>query len=177
MYKIIHIIVFVMVISSCTNTNITPEIQPVQNFDINKYLGVWYEIARLDNSFQESMQNVTATYSLRKDGGINVLNKGYKTDEKRWSQAQGVAYFMDEKNKQEAYLKVSFFRPFYASYVVFELDKDYTYAYVGGNTKEYLWLLARTKTVSKKIKNDFIEKTKAKGYNTEKLIWSNHDPK
>ena len=160
--------------SGCA-TNIADNIQPVNNFEINKYLGTWYEIARLDHSFEEGMQNVTANYSMRDDGGIKVVNSGYRVEEKEWSSAEGVAYFMNESKKNEAYLKVSFFRPFYASYVVFEVDKDYQYAFIGGNSKEYLWLLSRTKTVDPAIKNRFISEAKAKGYKTEELIWVSHE--
>jgi len=98
-----------------------------------RYLGRWYEIARLDHSFERGMSRVTAEYRKRDDGGIEVINRGYLADSKAWKEARGKAYFVDGSDK--GYLKVSFFGPFYGSYVVFELDaKDYRYAWSAAPT-------------------------------------------
>jgi apolipoprotein D and lipocalin family protein len=149
----------------------TPKgIQPVADFELERYLGKWYEIARLDHKFERGLQNVSAEYTLREDGGVRVLNRGFSTTKNKWTQAEGKAFFV--KNQDEGYLKVSFFGPFYGSYVVFELDKtDYQYAYVAGNTTSYLWLLSRTPTVPQERIDDFIQKSKQLGFDTDKLIF------
>jgi apolipoprotein D and lipocalin family protein len=154
-------------------TGLPSGVAPVKGFDLDRYLGKWYEIARLDHSFERGLQKVTAEYSLRDDGGVNVINRGYAVSDAEWKVAEGKAYFMREAD--EGYLKVSFFGPFYGSYIVFELDEqDYQYAYVAGYTKSYLWLLSRTSTVSDAIIEDFIASAKARGFDTESLIFVEH---
>ena len=149
-------------------------VKPVTDFDLDKYLGKWYEIARLDHSFERGLNNVTAEYAMRDDGGVKVTNRGYSEKKKKWSEASGKAFFVDEKNK--GYLKVSFFGPFYGSYVVFELDKEnYDYAYVTSSSKSYLWLLARKPDVDQTIIDSFVEKAKELGYKTDDLIFVEHD--
>jgi len=165
-------LVIAVLITGCLG--IPKNVTPVDDFDINKYLGKWYEIARLDHSFERGLNNVTAEYSLRDDGGINVLNRGYLKEDKEWSSASGRAYFVEENNV--GYLKVSFFRPFYGSYVIFKLDKEnYQYAYVCGPDKSYLWLLCRTKTVNREIINQFVTKSQELGFETENLIFVEHN--
>ena len=145
-------------------------VMPVKDFELNRYLGKWYEIARLDHSFERGLENVTAEYAMRKDGGVLVLNRGYSPEKKKWKEARGKAYFVNEPN--EGYLKVSFFGPFYGSYVVFELDKkDYQYAFVSGPDTSYLWLLARTPTLPKEVMDRFKQRSKALGFDTSKLIY------
>ena len=117
-------------------------IEPVTDFDVQRYLGTWYEIARLDHRFERGLDAVTATYESRDDGGLDVINRGYDTDSGDWRDARGRAYFVDDSDT--AHLKVSFFGPFYASYVVFDLDKGYDYALVTGKDRSYFWLLARS---------------------------------
>ncbi|MEZ7951911.1 MAG: lipocalin family protein [Halioglobus sp.] len=145
-------------------------VEPVQGFDLNRYLGKWYEIARLDHSFEEGLDNVTAVYSLRDDGGVNVVNRGFLSKDKVYKEAQGRAYFVNDSD--EGYLKVSFFRPFYASYVIFELDQDgYQYAFVSGPDTSFLWLLSRTPTVEQALLDHFIETSASLGFDTEELIF------
>ncbi len=148
-------------------------ITPVQEFDIDRYLGRWYEIARLDHSFERGLENVSAEYSLRSDGGVTVINRGYTPAQKTWKEAAGKAYFVG--NSTQGHLKVSFFGPFYSSYVIFELDEeDYGYAFVSGANTSYLWLLARTPTVDEAVKLDFKKKAAALGFDTDQLIWVDH---
>ena len=143
---------------------------PVSHFDIDRYLGTWYEIARLDHSFERGLEKVTAEYSLAPDGGITVINRGYSPDRDKWKEAQGRARFASETDK--GYLKVSFFWPFYGSYVIFELDEqDYQYAFVSGPSTSYLWLLARTPTVSETLKKKFEERVLQLGFAGDELIW------
>ena len=145
-------------------------VHPVKEFDINRYLGRWYEIARLDHPFERGLVRVTAEYSLRDDSGMKVLNTGFSLAENRWKKAEGKAYFV--RGQDEGYLKVSFFGPFYGSYVVFELDKeDYQYAFVSSNDTSYLWLLARSPTVSKGLLDRFVKRSKALGFDTDSLIF------
>ena len=148
------------------------EVKPVRNFTLERYLGTWYEIARLDHSFERGMERVTAEYSLREDGGVRVVNRGYLPQTGDWKEAEGKAYFVDDPD--EGYLKVSFFGPFYGSYVIFELDNDnYQYAFVSGPNHSYLWLLSRTPTVSQALKEEFIARAADKGFPADELIFVN----
>ena len=159
---------FILLLSGCVS--IPQGIEPVKNFQAERYLGTWYEIARLDHSFERGMQQVTAEYSLRDDGGIKVINRGFKEAEQERAEAEGKAYFVN--GDTEGYLKVSFFGPFYGSYVVFELDhENYQYAFILGSDTDYLWLLARTPTVPPEVLQKFVEMSKARGFNTDDLIY------
>ena len=106
-------------LAACTSV---PEgIDPITGFETERYLGTWYEIARLDHSFERGLSNVTATYNRRDDGGIEVINRGFKDKSGEWDDATGKAYFAG--NEDVGHLKVSFFGPFYGSYIIFELQK------------------------------------------------------
>jgi apolipoprotein D and lipocalin family protein len=165
MYQKIIFITCLIFLSSCAQK--PDDIQPITNFNIDRYLGTWYEIARLDHSFERDSDYVTAKYSKRDDGGITVVNRGLKKGE--WDQANGVAYFVEEPTT--GFLKVSFFRPFYGAYVIFKLDKSYQYVYITSSDKDYLWLLARKPIVSEQLKKQFVSDTKKLGFNTDALIW------
>ncbi|NPU92901.1 MAG: lipocalin [Gammaproteobacteria bacterium] len=148
-------------------------VKPVENFQVERYLGKWYEIARLDHSFERGLNQITADYSLRDDGGVRVLNRGFSAAENKWEEAEGKAYFVGEPD--QGYLKVSFFGPFYGSYVVIELDHEhYQYALVCGPDKSYLWILARTPALDENILNALIAKAAALGFDTGKLIMVEH---
>ena len=145
-------------------------VEPVKDFKLDRYLGKWYEIARLDHSFERGLTQVTAEYSLKPDGGVKVINRGYSAAKQEWKEAEGKAYFVNGEN--EAYLKVSFFGPFYGSYVVFGLDQqNYQYAFISGPDTDYLWLLARTPTVSPEVIKQFVDMAKARGFDTDSLIY------
>lgn len=162
------IILSTLIISGCLGK--PDNVIPVDNFDLNQYLGKWYEIARLDHSFERGLSKVTAEYSIREDGGVMVINRGFSAKDNEWDEAEGKAYFVNEKN--EGYLKVSFFGPFYGSYIVFDLDKEnYQYSFVAGPNTSYLWLLSRTPTISDKLKDRFIKKAKELGFDTDELIF------
>lgn len=149
-------------------------VKPVSGFELDRYLGTWYEVARLDHSFERGLSNVTAQYSLRDDGGVRVINRGYAEEKGEWDQAEGRAYFVGDES--EGYLKVSFFGPFYGSYVVFALDQDdYRFAFVSGPNSSYLWLLSRTPQVSDEIKQKFVSQAELLGFNPDELIWVSHD--
>ncbi|WP_461537831.1 lipocalin family protein [Spongorhabdus nitratireducens] len=148
-------------------------IEPVRDFNINRYLGTWYEVARLDHSFERGLSKVTATYTLRKDGGISVLNLGYSSTDNRWRQAEGKAYFVGKSDT--AYLKVSFFGPFYGSYIVFDLDNEYQHAMVSGPNKSYFWILSRTPEIDKATLQQLLDKAEQLGFDTDKLIYPLHN--
>jgi len=145
-------------------------VTPVSDFELDRYLGKWYEIARLDHSFERGLNQVSAEYSLKEDGGVKVINRGFSSAENEWQQAEGKAYFVNASN--EGYLKVSFFGPFYGSYVIFELDKqNYQYAFVSGPDSDYLWLLSRTPTLETEVIQKFISMSKERGFDTSNLIY------
>ncbi|MCF7825736.1 MAG: lipocalin family protein [Candidatus Marinimicrobia bacterium] len=147
-------------------------VTPVQGFELDKYLGKWYEIARLDHSFERGLQAVTAEYAMRPDGGVSVTNRGYSGQQEKWKDAEGKAFFVGEP--QVGHLKVSFFGPFYGSYAVFELDSEYQYAFISGSSTKYLWFLSRTPEVSQELKDQFIEKAASLGFDTSALIFVDH---
>ena len=147
-------------------------VTPVNNFELTRYLGKWYEIARLDHSFERDMVQVFAEYSMREDGGVHVKNKGFSTKTNTWSEVDGKAYFVGKTD--EGYLKVSFFGPFYGSYIIFELDKEnYQYAFVTGPNTSYLWLLSRTPTIDDELRSRFIQKAGQLGFQTSDIIFVN----
>ena len=164
-----NLILFVLLATGCVC--IPDNITPVTSFQIERYLGKWYEIARLDHRFERGLTQISAEYSMRPDGGLKVLNRGYSNEKQEWSEAEGRGYFVQSPN--EAYLKVSFFGPFFGSYIVFELDTlNYQYALISGPDKSYFWLLARTPTIEDNLKKKLIAKAAALGFDTTKLIFS-----
>lgn len=154
----------------------TPEgVRPVQNFELDRYLGTWHEIARLDHSFERGLTNVTANYSLRDDGGVRVINRGYSPAEGEWDQAEGRAYFVESAD--QGFLKVSFFGPFYGSYIVFELEQEnYQYAFISGPNTSYLWLLAREPRVDDAVLERFRTRATELGFDLSELILVEHGP-
>jgi len=158
-------------ISGCTSK---PEgIQPVKDFRLDRYLGTWYEIARLPHSFEEGLTQVTATYSLAEDGSVKVINRGYDGEDNKWDEAEGKALFVEDE--QTAHLKVSFFGPFYASYVVIALDENYQYAMVTGPDRDYLWILSRNPSMQEDLLRSLVSKAEGMGYDTGKLIYVKQD--
>lgn len=166
--RIFLILVLLMAVSGCTGV---PEgVEPVEGFELQRYLGKWYEIARLDHPFERGLERVSAEYTLRDDGGVGVVNKGYNAADKEWKEIEGKAYFMGDEDR--GHLKVSFFGPLYSSYVVFELDQEnYQYAFVSGNSTSYLWFLSRTPAVSDALMERFERRAIALGFDTDALIY------
>lgn len=137
----------------------------VTDFDLNRFLGSWYEIARFDHRFERGMDQTRATYVLREDGKVDVLNTGMKKGE--YSEAKGVAKLTDKPGA----LRVSFWGPFYSDYRVMFVDDDYQYALVGGGSDDYLWILLRTPQIPSEIKAQILAEAQRRGYDTAKLIW------
>lgn len=155
-------------ISACTG--LPAKVEPVGDFDAKRYLGRWYEVARLDHPFERGLTNVTAEYSLREDGGLRIVNQGYAGTDDTPREAEGKAYFVGSPDV--GHLKVSFFGPFYASYVVFDLDREhYRHAFVAGYSEDSLWLLSRTPQVDEGLKKRFVDEATARGFDTSGLIW------
>ncbi|EFE97592.1 lipocalin-like protein [Serratia odorifera DSM 4582] len=145
------------------------DVKVVDNFDAKRYLGTWYEIARLDHRFERGLEQVTAQYSPREDGGLKVINKGFNRQKLQWQQSEGKAYFIG--SPQQASLKVSFFGPFYGGYNVIELDADYRYALVCGPNRDYLWILSRTPTLDANVRDKLLQTARGYGFEVDKLIW------
>ncbi|MDO9366713.1 MAG: lipocalin family protein [Methylotenera sp.] len=162
-----------LALTSCMG--VPDNVKTIESFDANQYLGTWYEIARLDHSFERNLEKVTASYSLRDDGGIKVINRGFNTKTNQWKVAEGKAYFVDAPNADKTHsgkLKVSFFGPFYGAYNIIELDKPYyNYVMICGPDKSYLWILSRTPQLSYPIKQQLVAKAKALGFATDQLLY------
>lgn len=148
-------------------------VRAVTPFEMERYLGTWYEIARLDHSFERDLDNVKAQYSMRPDGNVEVVNSGHDTETGERNEAVGVAKFIGEEDV--ASLKVSFFGPFYGGYHVVELDDDYRWALVIGQSRKYLWILARDKQISEEVRARLLERATELGIDVSELIWVAQD--
>ncbi len=170
MTRLIFIAVAISLLASCQSM---PEgAEAVTDFQKEKYLGSWYEIARLDHRFERNLSDVTAEYTLKENGTIKVVNRGYDTEEDSWKQAEGKAKFREDETIGK--LKVSFFGPFYSGYNIIALDENYQYALVAGKDLDYLWLLSRKTTMPESVKAEYLARAEDIGYDTEELIWVDH---
>ena len=160
----------IFVLAGCTGV---PEgVETVDGFELDRYLGTWYEIARLDHRFERGLSDVTATYSMRDDGGVRVVNRG-RNEEGEWDEAEGKAYFVDASDQGR--LKVSFFGPFYGGYNVIELDKaGYEYSLVSGPGRSFLWILARTPELDQQTLDRLVSKARKLDYPVDELIYVDH---
>lgn len=139
-------------------------------FDLDRYLGKWYEIARYDHSFERGLVGSTAMYTLRDDGKVKVLNSGHlNTLDGPYKESVGKA--RARKNGMPGQLEVSFFGPFYGDYDILELAPDYSYSVVGSSSPKYLWILSRTPQLSTATKDKILRNLRHRGYDTSKLIW------
>lgn len=164
-----HLFVLFIALLTQSCAGLPEGITPVQDFELQRYTGQWYEIARLDHRFERGLEQVTATYTIEDDGSVKVLNRGFSTEDQQWEDAIGKAKFAGAQNV--GHLEVSFFGPFYGDYVIFELDKaDYQYAFVTGS-ENTLWFLSRTPQVSEELKSLFIERITQYGYTPSELIF------
>ncbi|MCD1598544.1 lipocalin family protein [Rheinheimera aquimaris] len=160
-------LVLLAVLSGCTGK---PDgVTPVTPFALERYLGEWHEIARLDHRFERGLTDVTANYSLREDGGVKVINRGFNAEDNAWEQAEGKAYFVGDSNTGA--LKVSFFGPFYGSYNVARLSDDYSMALVVGPSLDYAWLLSRSKAPPKAQCDAFMQTATDLGIKPGSWIW------
>lgn len=172
-HKLISLLPAVALLTGCLG--MPQGVEPIDDFVLERYLGKWYEIARLDHSFERGLQQVTAEYSLRDDGGVRVLNRGYSNKSGKWNEAEGKAFFVERED--QGYLKVSFFGPFYGSYIIFELEREsYEYAFISGPDTSYLWLLSRTPEVSEEVLDHFLTRAGELGFNLSDLVIVEHGP-
>ena len=161
------LILFTAMIFNSVNLQKVPSV--VSTVDLKRYMGMWYEIARLPNYFERKLKCTSANYTLRDDGRITVLNKGYYlTDPQKSTSARGVAWIPDRNSP--AKLKVQFFWPFSGDYWIMELDKEYRYVLVGDPSHKYLWILAREKKLDEQTYNMLLSKAVEKGYDVKSII-------
>ncbi|MFI3257727.1 MAG: lipocalin family protein [Spirochaetales bacterium] len=164
-------LVFIALSAMCflACAGVPDEVAVVKNFNLQSYMGPWYEIARFDHKFEKNLSNVTATYTITDNGFVQVENSGYNTEKEKWTTTVGKARL--RHSATEGALEVSFFGPFYADYNILALDDEYKYALVGGSTDKYLWILSRTPTIPDDIKQHYLNLAKNLGYDTSKLDW------
>lgn len=157
-------------------TRVPEGVEVVTEFELSRYLGTWYEIARLDHRFERGMTNVTAEYSMRNDDGVRVVNQGYDVAKGEWNKATGKAYFVGDPDVGQ--LKVSFFGPFYGGYNIIELDKNhYQYALVAGPDRSYLWILARSPELEQETLDALVATARSLNFPTDELIYVDHAAK
>ena len=161
-----------LVVLLCACTGLPDGVEPVASVDPERYLGTWYEIARLDHSFERGLSDVTATYGKREDGGVSVLNRGYRVEDGEWDQAEGRAYPL--KAGDWTRLKVSFFGPFYGGYNIIALDSDYQWVMVVGPNRDYLWILSREPSLDQAITDQLVAQADAPDFPVAELIFVDH---
>lgn len=162
-YMTCSIVTPTLMLLGCTSVRVNNE--TVETLDATRYMGQWYEIARMEHWFERDMQRCTATYTLEPDGKITVTNTGYR--EGKWKESTGKA----KLTKKPGLLRVSFFGPFYSDYRVLMVSPDYTYALVGGQSDDYLWILSRTPWMGEKERVSVLKEARRRGYDTGQLIW------
>ena len=163
----------VLLLAGCASTRPPQGVTAVTPFDMQRYQGRWYELARLDHAFERGMTNVSATYTLQADGSVRVLNRGYMPATGQWREAVGRALFTGAPTTGS--LKVSFFGPFYGGYHVAALDPDYRWALVVGPDTGYAWILARDKQIAPAQQSAIVAQARALGVDTTALIWVTHE--
>ena len=167
MRKTLFLVSLFSLLAGCSKLTVDNSV--VKDFDTERFLGNWYEIARFDHRFERGMEQTKAAYTLQKDGTIKVLNTGMKNGKPK--QSEGRAKLTDTP----ALLRVSFFGPFYSDYRIMLLDKNYQYALIGGGSDNYLWILSRSSLLSDDVKTTILDEAKRRGSDISKLIWVNHN--
>ncbi len=151
------------------NPQIPDIVTPVTNFELSRYLGKWFEVARVENRFEKGLIKTTAEYTLNGDDTVNVLNSGLVESTGRHKRASGTAVFV--RGKDEGALKVSFFRPFYGGYNIVDLDEDYQWAIIVGSSPKYFWVLSRTTEVSEELSARAIKVASEVGIVPHNIKW------
>ena len=155
------------------NPRTPPDIHPVENFDLSRYVGKWYEVARIEHRFERGLQRSQAEYGLLQDGSIQITNRGYDPKREEWKISHGKA--TPTLAPDIAALKVSFFRPFYDGYNVVALDKDYEWAMVIGSKLDYFWILSRQPSLPEGIGDRLLHQATLLGVDTQKILWVHQD--
>lgn len=145
---------------------------PVSQLDLGRYTGRWYEIARLDHRFERGLTDVRATYAVRPDGTVAVVNEGWDPDAGAWRRAEGTARRRGEPGGGS--LEVSFFGPFRGGYHVVAIDPGYGHALVAGPSRRYLWILAREPRLSAATRAALVGRARDLGFAVEDLVWVEH---
>ena len=140
------------------------------DFDLQRYLGTWHEVARFDFAFERNLRNVTAEYSMNEDGSVRVVNRGYNYTKGKWQESEGRARFQGSPGLGA--LEVSFFGPFYSGYNIIALDPDYQYALVAGKDLNYLWILSRTPQMPSEVLTEYLILAESLGFDIDRLVWS-----
>jgi apolipoprotein D and lipocalin family protein len=159
----------VATMAACSTPRMPDGIQAVTGFDVNRYVGHWHEVARIDHSFERGLTRTSATYLRNDDGTIKVVNRGYDPRRKAWKEAEGTAHFVGDPER--AAFKVSFFGPFYGGYNVVALDENYQWAMVVGSSKDYLWILSRTPALPSHVREHLVERATTMGVDVSRILW------
>lgn len=162
-------VVALLALTACTTPRTPSGVQAVSGFDVDRYMGDWYEAARFENFFERGLIHTTAHYSRNADGSVKVINRGYDPLRKAWKEAEGTARVVGDPTK--AALKVSFFGPFYGGYNVVALDENYQWAMVVGSSKDYLWILSRTPQLPWHAREHLMERARTMGLDVSKILW------
>jgi len=160
----------VLLLTACSTPRVPDGVQAVRGFDLDRYTGLWHEVARIDHSFQRGLTRASATYTRNPDNTVKVVNRGYDPLRREWKEAEGTAYFVDDPTR--AALKVSFFGPFYGGYNVVALDENYQWAMVVGSSKDYVWILSRTPSLPGHVQDHLLERARAMGIDVGRLHWA-----
>lgn len=173
-FRNVLLVAMISVLFPACATGIPQGVTAVKGFDVQRYLGTWYEVARLDHSFERGLSNVTAEYSLRDDGDLRVINRGYNTNKQAWQEAEGLAKFVETPDVGR--LKVSFFGPFYGGYNIVTLDENYQYAMIVGNDRDFLWILSRTPVLDSAVQQRLVAQAKSLDFPVDQLIYVSQQP-
>ncbi len=158
----------IFLLSGCTA--VPKGVAPVTEFDIQRYMGTWHEVARLDHSFERGLTRVTAEYTLNSNGIVAVVNRGWDARRQCWKEARGRALFCGDQSTGS--LKVSFFGPFYGGYHIIALDQSgYLYSMVCGPSRSYLWILSRQPVLDDAVRAGLVKQAGDLRFAVDKLIW------
>lgn len=171
--KYISAAIFVLLVTSAAylmfgKLGIPEGMNAVTPFDIKRFEGTWYEIARLDHGFEKNMTHVSYTYTLTEGDDFKVENKAFDTKQGQWHSSAGKGGLVESPNIGR--LKISYFGPFYGSFNIIAMDPNYGWAMVTGPNARYFWILSRNKTLDNKIMQDLVRKAVSMGFKLEKLI-------
>jgi len=170
MRRVLILIPIILLLTSCVK--VPDWVSPVKNFQAKRFMGTWYEVARLENGFELGMNTVSAHYSMTAQGEVSIRHEGYLVRRQEWRNAEATAAFME--GQDVGLLKVAYMWPFYAPYVIFKVDPEYEWAFVCGKDKEFLWLLSRYEWVEDDVMEDFLETSERLGFDVTELVEVHH---
>ena len=171
-FFLVHVVVVAVALALAGCRSIPRNVEPVEGFSLQRYLGRWYEVARLDFAFERNLMEVTAEYSLNEDGSVRVVNRGFNSVKGEWQVAEGRARFRGDSDVGA--LEVSFFGPFYSGYNVIAIDEDYQHTLVSGSDYNYLWILSRTPDIPADVLTEYLILAESLGFDIDLLVWPTH---